>query len=90
MISWISIVPRGCIVFCIGNVCNSIGDIYIFLRMVLTFCAGTYTVTGLNHFVVFIITFGFNLSEIFKVLWTFYMLRLVGKPSVQYFATNSV
>jgi len=58
----------GCTVFCMGNVCNNIGDIYMFLYLVLTFCAGTYTASGLNHIVVFTITFGFNLSEVFKVL----------------------
>ena len=54
----------------------------MFLYLVLTFCAGTYTASGLNHIVVFTITFGFNLSEVFKVLWTFYILCLVGRPSV--------
>ena len=54
----------------------------MFLCLVLTFCADTYTAFGLNHLVVFTITFGFNLSEIFKVLWTFYMLCLVGRPNI--------
>ena len=45
-------------------------------------CAGTLQPQGLTTLWFYTIIFRFNLSEVFKIFWTFYMLCLVGGPSV--------
>ena len=50
--------------------------------LVLTSPAGTYSAFGLNRSTILYYDLRVKPSEVYKVLWIFYTLRLVGEPSV--------
>jgi len=50
-----------------GNVCHNTGDIYVHVLDINILCKYSSLAFGSSHYTVFIITFGFNHSEVFNV-----------------------